>query len=201
MRVGYFGGSFDPPHRGHLLVAEAARDAFALDRVLLAPTGRQPFKPDGAAAPFADRLAMMRLLCAGHPGLEASALDAPRPDNAPNYTVDALERLKTQLPNQAAVFAIAGADAFLHLPQWHRAGALFRLAEWIVVGRPGFAGEALQAMPLSPEQRARVHLLSTVDDPTSATALRAHLHAGHSCAEALTPAICAYIRHHGLYPP
>lgn len=193
MRVGYYGGSFDPPHRAHLRVAEAARDAFGLDRVLLAPTGRQPFKPEGAGASYADRLAMVGLLCAEHRGLEASALDAPHADGAPNYTVDALLQLRAALPGEAEVFAIVGADAFLHVGKWHRADELFRLAEWVVVSRPGFAVE------VPPEHSRRVHVLRTVEDPASATAVREALHAGDGCVEALPEAVCGYIRERGLY--
>ncbi len=86
MRLGYFGGSFDPPHLGHLAVARAAADAFALDRVLFVPTAHQPLKPTGATASYADRLAMVSLLCADDPRLAASDLEAPLPDHAPNYS-------------------------------------------------------------------------------------------------------------------
>lgn len=193
MRVGFYGGSFDPPHRAHLRVAEAARDAFALDRVLLAPTGRQPFKPEGAGASFRDRLAMVELLCTGQVGLEASALDAPHADGAPNYTVDALRALRATLPGEAEVLAVVGADAFLHVGAWHRAPELFALAEWVVVSRPGFA------VQVPPEHSGRVHVLRTVDDPTSATAVRDQLHTERACAEALPEAVCEYIRERGLY--
>ena len=199
MRVGYFGGSFDPPHRGHLLVACAARDTFALDRVLLAPTGRQPLKPDGAAASFVDRLQMTSLLCAEERALEASNLDAPQVDDLPNYTADTLRRLRLALPGEASLFAIVGADAFLGLPQWHEAAALFFLAEWIVVSRPGVEEERLRALPLTPAQWARTHLLGEVEDPTSATDLRARLRSGQNCAELLPFPVLAYIREHGLY--
>src|ERR1700734_1006739 len=97
MRVGFFGGSFDPPHLGHLAVARAAAQAFALDTVLLAPTAHQPLKPHGADAPFEDRLAMVRLLCAGQPGLEASELEAPTEAISPNYTIDTLRALRAEL--------------------------------------------------------------------------------------------------------
>src|SRR3978361_2006331 len=108
MRIGYFGGTFDPPHRAHLRVARAAADAFALDRVLLAPTGVQPLKAEPAKASFEDRLAMTRLLCAEAPRLQASAIDGPLPDGSPNYTVDALSRLREQQPD-AELFVLAGA--------------------------------------------------------------------------------------------
>ncbi len=199
MRIGYFGGSFDPPHRGHLTVARAARSRFALDRVLLAPTGRQPLKPDGPAAPFADRLAMTTLLCAGEPGLEASTIDAPRPDGSPNYTVDTLHRLRRTLPAGAEIFTIVGADAFLHLPKWRDASLLFDLATWVVVSRPGYTSAQLAQVPLSATQRPRVHWLKDVTDPTSATELRARLRAGLPCESLLSPEVSRYIEQHGLY--
>ncbi len=124
-RIALFGGSFDPPHRGHLAIARAAADTFSLTQVLFTPTARQPLKPTGAHAPYPDRLAMVTLACAeanAHlqaPRFTASTLDAPRPDGRPNYTVDTLTTLQQQNP-EAELFAIAGADSFLDLPRWHQ---------------------------------------------------------------------------------
>ena len=199
-RIGYFGGSFDPPHRGHLTVAKAARDRFALDEVLLAPTGRQPFKPEGATASFPDRLAMTALLCKGEPGLRASDLDAPQADGAPNFTVDTLTRLEQEVAASSSLFAIVGADAFLGLPKWHDAAQLFRLAEWIVVSRPGFPLRKMETMALNAEQRARVHLLPGLADPTSATEVRARLQQ-QPCEGLLPAAVCQYVQEHQLYGP
>ena len=94
MRVALFGGTFDPIHRGHLALASAAASAFALDRVLFAPVGRQPLKAESPAATFADRLAMTRLAVASaaDPSFAVSSVDAPRHDAAPNYTVDKIGR-------------------------------------------------------------------------------------------------------------
>lgn len=202
-RIGYFGGSFDPPHRGHLAVARAARDRFGLQQVLLAPTGKQPLKPAGPAASFKDRLQMTALLCRGERGLVASDLDAPRPDGGANYTVDTLRVLDKQSPG-ARLFAIVGADAFLGLPKWKDMDALFACAEWVVVSRPGFDGGEnrsgmMDGMHLTPVQRERVHMLSNVHDPTSATELRARLRAGLPCDDLLPPAVLAYIRDQALY--
>lgn len=199
LRIGYFGGSFDPPHTGHLTVARAARSRFGLSKVLLAPTGRQPLKPGGLKASFRDRLALLERLCAGEPGLEPSAIDAPRSGGEPNYTAETLEALQAALPAQAEIFAILGADAFLSLPHWHRPADLFGLAQWIVVSRPGYPLERLGELPLTPAQRMRVHLLSGVADPTSATTIRTALLAGTPCNPLLPAPLCAYIRAHGLY--
>lgn len=203
MRLGYFGGSFDPPHLGHLAVAQAAAAAFQLDRVLLVPTSHQPLKPNGPVASYADRLAMLQLLCAQSPsdaGLVASDLEAPLPDGGPHYTIDTLRRLRATLAPEDALFVLVGADAFLQLPLWRAPEDLLAIAEWIIVSRPGFDLQRLEAMPLYAAHRGRVHLLPTLDDPTSATAVRAALAAGLDPTGAGVPsAIAAYIREHHLY--
>jgi nicotinate-nucleotide adenylyltransferase len=136
-RVAFFGGSFDPPHKGHLAVARAAREALALDTVLFAPVGAQPLKPDGATAGFADRVAMTRLAIAGEPGFAVSLADAPRPSAVPNYTLDTLLDLRAQLPPNGMLFCLMGADSFFSLRHWHRAVEIPFVATLIVASRPG----------------------------------------------------------------
>lgn len=203
MRVGYFGGTFDPPHRGHLLVARAALERCRLDCVLLAPTGRQPLKPAAASASFADRLHMTALLAAAdNTGqLQASDVDGPQADGLPNYTVNTLRRLRATLAPGDALFAITGADSFLDLRRWRAPEELLRLAEWIVVSRPGAEPEELDRLGLTPEQRARVQWLGGVADPASATEVRARLATGLDCRALVPEPVLAYIREHGLYPP
>ena len=177
MRIGYFGGTFDPPHRGHLALARAATEAFALDRVLFAPTGLQPLKAGAPQAEFADRLAMVRLMCASQDDFQVVDLDAPHADGSPNYTVDALEELRRREPD-AELFSLVGADSFLSLPRWRNPERLLELAEWIVVSRPEFSLDEMDELGLTPEQRSRVHLLTTLDDDSSATEIRARLRYG-----------------------
>lgn len=198
MRVALFGGTFDPPHRGHLAVAVAAADAFQLDRILFAPAGRQPLKPDRLTAPFNDRLAMVALVSESDPRFEASVVDAPNSDGSPNYTVDTLARLRSAYP-QASLFNLVGADSFLDLRRWREPEHLLELAEWIVASRPGFQLEDLAGLHLTREQRARVHLLETVNEDISATDLRRRLAAGDPCADLMPSDVLAYIRQHHLY--
>jgi nicotinate-nucleotide adenylyltransferase len=151
--VAFFGGSFDPPHLGHLAVARAARAAFALDAVLFAPVGVQPLKPEGPAASFEDRLAMTRLAIAGEPGFEVSLADAPKSSDAlrpadfrqsaPNYTIDTLESLRAALAPGSLLFCLMGADAFFGLRHWHRAAEIPFVAPLIVASRPGQPLEGL----------------------------------------------------------
>jgi nicotinate-nucleotide adenylyltransferase len=135
-RVAFFGGSFDPPHKGHLAVARAARTALELDCVLFAPVGAQPLKPHGSTASFEDRLAMTNLAIVGEPDFAVSLADAPKPSGAPNYTLETLEVLRAQLPQDCALFCLMGADALFGLRRWHRAAEIPFIANLIVASRP-----------------------------------------------------------------
>jgi len=203
MRVGFYGGSFDPPHCGHLAVAQAAAEAFALDTMLLAPTAQQPLKPQGAEASFDDRLAMVRLLCEGQRGLEASELEAPSKSDqnvaGPNYTIDTLRHLRAQLQPSDEIFVVVGIDAFLELERWRDPRGLLAAAQWVVVTRPKFPPDRLAAMELSAEERARVHVLTELQVPVSATEIRRALQAGEDCSEWLPQRVLDYICKHGLY--
>ena len=187
--MGWFGGSFDPPHKGHVAVARAAADAFGLDVVLLAPVGRQPLKDGLAMSAFEDRLAMVRLACSGEARLLASGLDGPRENGGPNYTVDALERLRGEYPG-AEVFGIVGMDAYLQMPLWKEHEQLRLMVEWVVVTRPGYATDGVAE---------GVHLLETVWMDMSATMLRERLRHGEDCGELIDDAVRAYIAEHRLY--
>ncbi len=149
MRVAFFGGSFDPPHMGHLAIARAARDAFHLNVVLFAPVGAQPLKPEGSAAGFEDRLAMTRLAIQGEPGFAVSLADAPKTcgnrDLMPNYTLDALDGLRAEFKPETALYCLMGADSFFGLQHWHRAAEIPYAASLIVASRPGQPLEGLKA--------------------------------------------------------
>jgi len=148
-RIAFFGGSFDPPHLGHLAVARAARDAFHLDTVLFAPVGAQPLKPEGSSASFEDRLAMTRLAIAGKPEFAVSLVDAPKSSSAgdalPNYTIDTLNALHAEFGSNCILYCLMGADSFFGLPQWRRAAEIPYAAALIVASRPGQSLAGLQA--------------------------------------------------------
>ncbi len=136
-RIAFFGGSFDPPHLGHLAIARAARTALRLDRVLFAPVGAQPLKPSGSTASFADRLATTELAIAGEPGFEISLADAPNSAGEPNYTLETLRKLGAGLPAGACLYCLMGADSFASLRRW-RGAAEIPFAAWLIVAsRPG----------------------------------------------------------------
>jgi nicotinate-nucleotide adenylyltransferase len=144
-RVAFFGGSFDPPHLGHLAVARAARAALGLDTVLFAPVGAQPLKPQGSTAGFEDRLAMTRMAVASEPGFAVSLADAPKPSGAPNFTLETLLGLRAKLPPGSALFCLMGADSFFALRLWHRAAEIPFAAPLIVASRPGQPLDDLKA--------------------------------------------------------
>ena len=198
MRIALFGGSFDPPHRGHLAIARAAADRFELDRVLFAPAGRQPLKRDGATASFPERLQMVTLACAADRRFLPSAIDAPHPDGAPNYTIDVLETLARENAG-STLFSLAGADSFHTLAEWREPRRLLAVAEWIVVSRPGYVIADPRGLRLTKAERQRVHALDTVHDEAAATGLRERLATGDPCRDVLPAAVSEYILTRGLY--
>jgi nicotinate-nucleotide adenylyltransferase len=151
-RVAFFGGSFDPPHLGHLALARAALATLELDTILFAPVGVQPLKSGGATAGFEDRLEMTRLAIEGEPGFAVSLADAPRADGAPNYTLETIQRLHDELtqdcspPRGCTLYCLMGADSLAGLRLWHRAEEIPFVAPLIVGSRPGQQLEDLKRM-------------------------------------------------------
>ena len=171
-RVAFFGGSFDPPHLGHLAVARAARAALGLDAVLFAPVGAQPLKPHGSAAGFEDRLAMTRLAIAVEPGFAVSLADAPQPSGAPNYSLETLLGLRAELPPGSALFCLMGADSFFTLRLWHRAAEIPFAAPLIVASRPGQRLDDLQAgLPAG----LTIESIAETDRPDAGVEVRSYL--------------------------
>jgi nicotinate-nucleotide adenylyltransferase len=136
-RVAFFGGSFDPPHLGHLAIARAAQEALSLDTVLFAPVGTQPLKLQGSAASFAHRLAMTRLAIASNPGFAVSLADAPKSSGKPNFTLETLRKLRAELPPESHLFCLMGADSLAGLRRWQGAAEIPFVAPLIVASRPG----------------------------------------------------------------
>lgn len=220
MRIAFFGGTFDPPHCGHIAIARAAIRRLALDQVLVAPVGTQPLKGGLAHSSFEDRLAMVRLAVAGEPGLIASNLDAPLASGQPNYTFDTLQRLHSQLDPTDTLFCLLGADSFLTLDSWHRCAELLVFCNFIVAGRPGFSLQEVNALLPSgvkntgerreagytrlnlfgpSGQSSELFLLPDLDQDISATEIRAAVAHGSTPQTVLPSAVAEYIRSHGLY--
>ncbi|HET9065264.1 MAG TPA: nicotinate-nucleotide adenylyltransferase [Gemmatimonadales bacterium] len=138
MRLGILGGSFDPIHNAHLIVAQSAQEQLGLDRLLFMVSGRQPLK-GGHGAPALDRLRMVELGIAGLPGCVADGREVHR--GGVSYTIDTLRELRIEHPD-AELVLILGSDAVLDLPRWREAAEVARLATMAVVARPGTPREA-----------------------------------------------------------
>ena len=228
-RIAFFGGSFDPPHLGHIGVARAAQIALRLDTVLFAPVGVQPLKPFGSTASFEDRLAMTELAIKGMPQFAISLADAPDPSGTPNYTIDTLLRLRREFA-AATLFTLMGADSLLALRRWYRGAEIPFVAPLIVASRPGQRLEDLASILPDgltiaedvprPEDAADVqlcvftlrnpagistpfYLLPNLEIEISASDIRGQVSAAldRLCAghELLPDAVCEYIAGHNLY--
>lgn len=136
MRLGLFGGSFDPVHYGHLLLAEACREQLPLDAVWFLPAAVAPHKQDQTPASPEQRVEMLRLAIGGQSAFDVCDLELKR--GGVSYTVDTLRELKTQDPVRE-LFLLLGADSLIDLPTWREAEAICQLAMPVVVGRPGSA--------------------------------------------------------------
>jgi nicotinate-nucleotide adenylyltransferase len=187
MRLGLFGGTFDPVHLGHVALAREAHSAFELDRVLLIPNHRPPHKQTGASASYADRLRMLELACEGEPGLSASRLEE---GTERSYTIETLLKVRQELKSGDRLFFLIGADAYAEVGTWYRWKEVLLLTEFIVVTRPG---HAIVDVP-----GATAHRLETVDVPYSSSGIRAALRRGAK-APGLAPDVAGYIESKGLY--
>jgi len=172
MKLGLFGGSFDPVHVGHLLVAQAACEELELARLVFIPVAQSPFKPDSKPTPAPQRLQMLRLALAGRTNSEIDEQEIKR--GGISYTIDTLRDYAGRFA-QAHLFYLIGADHVAALPKWREAAELARLAEFVAIPRPGdpppvfpppFRGRTLAGFPLgvsSSQIRARVKTGLTID--------------------------------------
>ena len=134
LKIGLFGGSFDPVHAGHLLVAQAAVEELGLTRLFFIPAAQSPFKPENKPAPAPERLRLLRLALAGNASFEIDTQEIKR--GGISFTVDTLRDYARRFP-QAELFYLIGADNVPQLPKWREAEELARLAEFVAIPRPG----------------------------------------------------------------
>jgi len=195
--IGIMGGTFDPIHVGHLAVAEEAREALDLERVLFVPAGQPPHKLPGSVSPARDRVAMVELAIAGNPAFELSTVEIER--DGPSFTVDTVEALEGDEPD-ATLHLILSAETFAELPTWHEPERLFEAARMAVVPREGYpAPDPAWLGRAFPGREDRVDYLEGPRLGLSSTALRARVAAGRSIRYLVPPAVEAYIVEHQLY--
>lgn len=186
MRLGVYGGAYDPPHLGHLVAASDACEALGLDRLLWIPSAVHPLKPVRTAADV--RLEMVRAAVAGDGRFVADGLELQRP--GPSYTVDTLRELRAREP-EAELFFLTGADNLRELPRWREPGEIARLATLAVLER---AGEVLPADPPIPAVAVTV---TRVD--VSSTDIRRRVAAGQSIRYLVPEAVRTVIERERLY--
>jgi nicotinate-nucleotide adenylyltransferase len=189
VKIGLYGGSFDPVHLGHLLVARAAREELSLDLVFFIPAAQSPFKPMSPPLAAPERLRLLRLSLAGETNMRIDTQELDR--GGVSYTIDTLRGYAQKYPG-ARLHYLIGADNAGFLPQWHEAETLAELAQFIVIPRPGrgvpalpppFQGRALEGFPLG----------------VSSSQIRARIRNGQSIDHLVAPAAAEAIRNYRLY--
>ena len=189
MKLGLYGGSFDPVHLGHLLVAQAAVEELGLDKLFFIPAAQSPFKPENKPAPDAVRLQLLRLALAGKTNCEVDDQEIRR--GGVSYTIETLRDYAKRFPG-AELFYLIGADNAAKLNEWREAGELAKLAEFVAVPRPGgiaasfpphFRGRTLTGFPLG----------------VSSSQIRARVKAGLPVDNLVPPFVAEAIRMSGIY--
>jgi nicotinate-nucleotide adenylyltransferase len=192
MRLGLFGGTFDPIHLGHLILAETCREECSLDRVWFVVAGQPPHKRR-TPSPIGDRLEMARIAIAGHPALEVSEIEARRP--GPHYSVDTLEAIHRDQPDDD-LFFLVGSDSLAELPTWRQPERILSLATLVVANRSGF--ENPTEPPLPPGARPIQHV--TIPQIGIASRdLRRRVAEGRSIRYQVPRGVEAFIEAQGLY--
>jgi len=191
-RLGLFGGTFDPPHVGHLALAEWARERLRLDRVIFVPAGQPPHKRGRAISSAAARLAMTRLAIRGHPAFEVSTIEVHA--GGPSFTVETLHRLAGMRPG-AHLYLLIGADSLDEFRTWQGPEDILALATLAVAARPGAGRAATRAWA----RRRRVMWLDNPGLEVSSSVVRARARAGRSVRYLVPDAVAHYIERYHLY--
>jgi nicotinate-nucleotide adenylyltransferase len=212
--IALFGGTFDPIHSGHLVVAHTAQRRFHLDTIYFIPSARPPHKARSEMTPFIHRYAMVALACAEHRGFSPSLAEAPVDGATPHvfYSVDTVRRFRREHPDDHLYF-IVGADQFLELPTWKNYESLLDLCDFIIASRPGFRIDALRLV-VPPEKlgpgaanngnrivlrKSAIHLLTTVHSHVSSTEVRDLLLEKKNIHSLVPPRVEEYILGQALY--
>jgi nicotinate-nucleotide adenylyltransferase len=192
MNIGLFGGTFDPIHLGHLLLADQALEAAGLDEVWFIPANSPPHKLDKPVTPAVHRANMVELAIAGHPRFRMSRIELER--DGPSYTVDTVQQLARLRP-EARFFLLVGADMVKDLQHWYKIKKILQLVQVVGMGRPGHAAGDL------PDELARrlIWIPDPVETSISSTDIRRRLAEGKSVRYMVPELVFQYIKEHGLY--
>ena len=197
LRIGFLGGTFDPPHNGHLLIAREAQTQLGLTQVLFAPTRQPPHKNAAEHTAIEHRLEMVRLAIAPYPQFTLSRVDVDRP--GPTYTVDTMRLLHEQFGNSVELFFIMGMDSLANILTWRTPEQLIRLCKLAVFQRPGFAANLDELEQQVPGVSECVVFLQSSALDIAASDLQKRVRAGQSIADMVPEEIERYIKKNSLY--
>lgn len=196
-RIGLFGGTFDPPHLGHLILASEAQSQLELDRLLWILTPEPPHKQEQLITPVEHRLAMVNLAIEDDPTFELSRIELDRP--GPHYTVDTIKLVAEQNPD-ADIVPIIGGDSLRDLPKWHRPQEIVYACHWIgVMRRPNDKSNLDELERELPGIRSKIHYVDAPLLEIASHEIRGRIAVGRSVRYYLSPAVYDYIEQHHLY--
>lgn len=196
MRLGVFGGTFDPPHFGHLALASAALEQLKLDKVLWVVSGQSPLKLDRALSPAESRAEMVQAAIAGDTAFALSRVDLDRP--GPHYTVDTLEILGREFSG-AELFFLMGEDSLGDLPKWQRPREIVSRAWLAVARRPGAGFDLNDLGGNIPGVAARIVWVQSPRLAIASSDIQSRIREGQSVREMLPPAVLAVVEREKLY--
>jgi nicotinate-nucleotide adenylyltransferase len=197
-RIGILGGTFDPPHVGHLWLATLAADAIGLDRVLFMPAAQPPHKGGQLVTRASDRVLMTRLAIAGNEAFELTLIETERP--GPSYTIDSVDELRRTYGTDADLYLIMATDSLNTIDTWREPDALLERIEWVVGPRPGEATPDRSALEdRFGELASRIHLLEGPSLDVSSSDIRRRVAAGHAIRYLVPRGVEELIAERGLY--
>src|SRR5262245_60044505 len=200
MLIGIFGGTFDPIHQGHLIIAEQCREQARLDEVWFMPSARPPHKARPDLTPFDKRADMIQLAIAGHLPFRVCEIEKDRP--GPSYTADTLAELRKQRP-EVDWYLLLGSDCLPDLASWHEPLRVVSQAKLVIVARPGWpmwsAEQLRTSLHLRDDQQVHVQVVSVPLIEIASRDLRRRVAEGRSVRYMVPAAVAAYIADKGLY--
>ena len=198
MRLGVLGGTFDPVHLGHQIIAEEARVNLSLDKVIFVPAGRPWFKEGVEITPSADRLAMLNIAVCSNPSFEIDVLEVERP--GPTYTADTMNELRSRVGEEAELYFIVGLDALAELPSWKDPDRLADLCCFAGMKRPGYTDFDILGLEREiPGVSGKIHLVDNLLVDISSSDIRRRVREGLPISYLVPEEVEEYIKEKGLY--
>jgi nicotinate-nucleotide adenylyltransferase len=195
-RIGIFGGTFNPPHIGHLILAETAADNLELDRVYFVPAAQPPHKVGMPRAPVEDRVAMVALSIENNPRFKLSRRDVDRP--GPHYAYEMVNLFRADYPD-GELFFLMGSDSLRDLLSWERPDLILKNTALVVMQRPAIYPDLASLTRQLPELLNRLYFLDAPEIEVSSTQIVKLLKQGRSVRYRVVPAVLDYLQHHQLY--